>query len=189
MERLTARSENGTAIYKHPVPELEGLKVNRHAVLERCCQYEELEEKLQNTFGECDGLLEELVNSFFKHATAEVKEELKEARKVRLLTDGEVDKWLRWKGLEKEGKLIALPCKPGDTVYTNFSVSGWYMRKEKRPYEAKVVFVGISEDPFFNVKYAEGKMWQFKFSDIGKTVFLAQKEALEALEGMKYEKA
>ena len=81
----------------------------------------------------------------------------------------------------EQGKLIELPCKPGDTVYTNFSCSGWYMRKEKRPYEAKVVFVGISEDPFFNVEYAEGKMWQFKFSEIGETVFLTEQEALDGM--------
>ncbi len=100
-----------------------------------------------------------------------------------------IDKLSNYEDLEEDGKLIELPCKTGDTVYTNFSCSGWYMRKEKRPYEAKVVFVGISEDPFFNVEYAEGKMWQFKFSDIGKTVFLTEKEALEALEGIKHEKA
>lgn len=41
MERLTERSENGTAMYCYPTPEPEGWKENRHAVLERCCQYEE----------------------------------------------------------------------------------------------------------------------------------------------------
>lgn len=41
MERITDRSENGTAIYRHPTPEPEGWKENRAAVLTRCCQYEE----------------------------------------------------------------------------------------------------------------------------------------------------
>ena len=41
MERLTERSENGTAVYCHPTPKPEGWKENRHAVLERCCQYED----------------------------------------------------------------------------------------------------------------------------------------------------
>lgn len=29
-------------MYRHPTPEPEGWKKNRHAVLERCCQYEEI---------------------------------------------------------------------------------------------------------------------------------------------------
>lgn len=41
MERLTERSENGTAVYRHPTMEPEGWKANRAAVLERCCKYEE----------------------------------------------------------------------------------------------------------------------------------------------------
>lgn len=41
MKRLTERSENGTAVYRHPTPEPEGWKTNRASVLERCCQYED----------------------------------------------------------------------------------------------------------------------------------------------------
>ena len=41
MERLTERERNGCAVYCHPTPEPEGWKENRHAVLERCCQYED----------------------------------------------------------------------------------------------------------------------------------------------------
>lgn len=41
MERLTERSENGKAVYRHPTPEPEGWEANRSAVLERCCQYED----------------------------------------------------------------------------------------------------------------------------------------------------
>ncbi len=95
------------------------------------------------------------------------------------------------KKMEEQGKLMILPCKPGDTVYTNFSAQGWYMRKDKRPYKAIVTYVGLSENPdynCFNVLYGEGKMWQFKFSDIGKTVFLTEWQAKEALEVMRNEK-
>lgn len=86
---------------------------------------------------------------------------------------------------EEQGKLLPLPCFTGDTVYTNVAVQGWYLRKDKRPYKATVVYVGLSENPdfnCFNVLYGDGKMWQFKFSDIGKTVFMTEKEAKEALE-------
>lgn len=41
MERLTERSENGKAVYRHPTPEPEGWKANRSAVLDKCCRYEE----------------------------------------------------------------------------------------------------------------------------------------------------
>lgn len=30
------------------------------------------------------------------------------------------------------------PCNIGDTVYTNYSMQGWYFKKENRPYEAKL---------------------------------------------------
>lgn len=77
-------------------------------------------------------------------------------------------------------RLIELPCAVGDTMYTNQSMSGWYMQKKKRPYEAKIVFIGINGiDDIFNVELGEGKMLGFRFSDIGKTVFL-NREAAEA---------
>lgn len=79
---------------------------------------------------------------------------------------------------------IALPCKVGDTVYTNISMQGWYMRKKDRPYKAEVVFIGINNvDNFMNVKFENGNMLQFNFSQIGKTVFLSKEEAERALKG------
>ncbi len=87
---------------------------------------------------------------------------------------------------EEQGLLLKLPCKVGETVYTNFSMQGWYMRKKDRPYKAKIVFVGINGvDNFMNVELGKGAMLSFKFSDIGKTVFLTEQEAQSALEKMK----
>lgn len=84
--------------------------------------------------------------------------------------------------LEEQGKLPKLPCAVGDTVYTNKSIKGWYLRKGSRPYEAKVVFIGINGvDNFMNVDFGNGRMIQFKFSDIGETVFLTKNEAAEAV--------
>lgn len=79
---------------------------------------------------------------------------------------------------EKQSHSIELPLLVGDYVYTNYAVSGWYLRKQDRPYEVKVVFIGISESPFFNVEYGAGKMWQFKFSDIGSLVFVKREDAI-----------
>ena len=90
--------------------------------------------------------------------------------------------------VENQGLLLKLSCNVGDTVYTNFSMQGWYMRKKDRPYKAKIVFVGINgEDNFMNVDLGKGAMLSFKFSEIGKTVFLTEQEAQAALEKMKGE--
>lgn len=89
----------------------------------------------------------------------------------------------------REGRCVVSPCKVGDTVWTNFAMSGWYFRDRDKPYEAKVVFVGLNGSDemgggLFNVVYGKhDHMMQFRFSDIGKTVFLTREEAKEALEG------
>lgn len=93
------------------------------------------------------------------------------------------EKLKKYENLDEQGLLLKLPCKVGDTVYTNTSVQGWDFRKANRPYEAKIVFVGINEaDNYMNVDLKNGHMLQFKLSEIGKTVFLTQAEAEEALE-------
>lgn len=59
------------------------------------------------------------------------------------------------------------------------------MRKDKRPYIGRIVFIGLNaDDPYFNIILGEGKMLQYKFSDIGKTVFLTREEAEKALKEM-----
>ena len=96
-----------------------------------------------------------------------------------------VEKLKVYETAEEEGRLVVLPCKVGQCVYTNFSMSGWYMRKCKRPYIGRIVFIGLNvDDPYFNIILGEGKMLQFKFSEIGKRVFLAREEAEKALEEM-----
>ena len=97
-----------------------------------------------------------------------------------------LDKLKEYQRLEEQGLLLKLSCNVGDTVYTNFSMQGWYMRKKDRPYKAKIVFVGINgEDNFMNVDLGKGAMLSFKFSEIGKTVFLTEQEAQAALEKLK----
>lgn len=93
------------------------------------------------------------------------------------------DRLAEYEDLEEQGKLLKLPCAVGYTIYTNTSMQGWYFRKENRPYKAKVVFIGINgADNFMNVDFGNGRMLQFKFSDIGKTVFLTKSEAEAALQ-------
>lgn len=88
------------------------------------------------------------------------------------------EKLKMYEDLEEQGKLIKLPCTIGDILYTNFAVQGWYFREKNKPYEIKVVFIGINGvDNFINVAYENGNMWQFNFSDIGKRIFLTREEA------------
>lgn len=90
-------------------------------------------------------------------------------------------------GLLSNGVIVP-PVKVGQTVYTEISMRGWYFRSKDRPYSAKVVFIGLNDSEkmgggLFNVVYEkdDGCMWQFNFSDIGKTVFLTKEEAEAAL--------
>lgn len=85
----------------------------------------------------------------------------------------------------KEGRLVELPCNVGDIVLTNLAVNRDYYRAN-RPYACTVVFVKLilAEDfvgGYINVEYSGGQMWQFNFSDFGKTVFHTCEEAEAAL--------
>lgn len=80
--------------------------------------------------------------------------------------------------------VIVLPCKVGDTVYTNIATLGDYLRKKDRPYACEVVFIGLNTSEehgggFINVKY-HGCVFDFRFSDIGKAVFLTKEAAEKA---------
>lgn len=85
--------------------------------------------------------------------------------------------------VERKSNVITLPCAIGDTVYTNDTMQGWYLRKSDRPYEAKVVFIGINGVvDFMNVRLKDGFMLTFNFEDIGEKVFLTREDAQKALE-------
>ena len=92
---------------------------------------------------------------------------------------------------EEQGLLHRTQVAIGQTVYTNFAMSGWYLRDKDRPYKAKVVFIGLNDSEemgggFFNIAYEKlGCMMQFRFSDIGKSVFLTKEEAERELERIK----
>lgn len=87
-----------------------------------------------------------------------------------------------YKTLEEQGNLLKLPCAVGETVYTNTAIQGWHLKKKDRPYEVKVVFIGINgADNCMHVAYDNGCMSQFWFSEMGKTIFLTREEAETAL--------
>ena len=97
-------------------------------------------------------------------------------------TGNAIRRLAEYEDLEEQGRLLILPCAVGDTVYTNYSMQGWRFRKEKRLYEAKVVFIGLNgTDNYINIEFVDGHIFQFKFSDIGKTVFIIREKAEAAL--------
>lgn len=88
MERLTRRNHDGQA---------HATRVGYYDIIEKLAYYEELEEQLQSVYGECDGLLEKVVEGLVKHEGVEFEKPMK----ARLLTDEDVDKWDRLKGAEE----------------------------------------------------------------------------------------
>lgn len=100
----------------------------------------------------------------------------------------------KYEDAEEQGLLHRTPVAIGQTVYTNFAMSGWYLRNKDKPYKAKVVFIGLNVSQeegggFFNIAYEKlGCMMQFRFSDIGKGVFLTKEEAEAALQKMQEDK-
>lgn len=80
----------------------------------------------------------------------------------------------------REGKCVVLPCRVGDKVYCIQSYfNDAKMRSEKKVKCRVVDFIQSLPDLF----ECEGMI--YKFSDIGKIVFLTSEEAESALEKMK----
>ena len=77
---------------------------------------------------------------------------------------------------DKDGRLVVLPCKVGDTVY--FALLGRIIEKQ--------VFSIVSFSNSTRI-YCGGTSEYFRPEDIGKTFFLTREEAEKALEVMKDE--
>ena len=84
-----------------------------NTAIKKLAKYENLEEKLEKVYGECDGLLETAVDSLLRHEGAEIGT----PAKARLLTDEDVDEWFAYKEAKEQGLLVKLPIKPGDTFW------------------------------------------------------------------------
>ena len=85
---------------------------------------------------------------------------------------------------DKDGRVVALPCKVGDTLY---EVTG---RKTISEYRVKAIRVELF-CMFIEWEIEKGFVWQsltgITQNEIGKTVFLTREEAEKALEAMKDE--
>lgn len=104
-----------------------------------------------------------------------------------IINDSEtaIDKLARYEDAEENGRLIVLPCNIGDTVYF---IRGNYRKSRFKSIEAiRVTEINIKKDINGNLLppaiVANGS--RYRFSSIGKSVFLTREEAEKALEEMK----
>lgn len=90
-----------------------------------------------------------------------------------------IKKLATYEDLEEKGCLLKLPVAIGDTLYSNMSCSGDYERTSDKPYEHKVVFIGVNgNNNYFNtINIKTKRMFSFLFSDIGKIIFIDKKDA------------
>lgn len=93
--------------------------------------------------------------------------------------------------LAEQRKMMILPCKPGDTVYELCKCDDGIYRIYPMIVKSLVPYGQIKNDKNGNIcvwnVYAESDYtYMYKsFYDFGKTVFLNEPEAQEALEGLK----
>lgn len=156
-------------------------------------EYQQLEERLNKVYGDCDGLLLRVVEMLEKHPCIDVANN---TLKSRLLTDEAVDKWEEYKQLEEQGRLIKLPCKVGDTVYVVTSPFNVFddieydENTKEEVYEAYVSNVSFYECGEQYRIYAKATKHfigaYFRECDFGKTVFLTKSEAEAKLKELRH---
>lgn len=148
------------------------------AVYRKLKEYEDLEERLNKVYGDCDGLLLRVVSMLEKHPCVDMANN---TLKSRLITDEDVDKWEEYKQLEEQNRLAKLPCNVGDIVYgismgklislTVNEISIFYMKGEK----------------IINVKCQnKDKFRNYVEREFGKTVFLTQSAAEAKLKELRH---
>ncbi len=90
---------------------------------------------------------------------------------------------------DRDGRLVVLPCKVGDTVWV--TRNPWTGKLLKKPLDAyvngmKMYSHGLYVNLLFDTRKINGTR-DYEINHIGKTVFLAREEAEKTLEAMKDE--
>lgn len=97
---------------------------------------------------------------------------------------------------EKDGRLLVLPCKVGDTVYVRQAAVGFGYELDKYKEEiliGKITSFRVTETQrFMRIKFrttknGRARFGRFYFASIGNTVFLTREEAEAALGGEEHE--
>ena len=190
MNRLTGRMGNDNPYYPHCYESnCDGNCAAcdfDYEVSEKLASYEDLEEKLEEVYGECEGLLETVISHLVQHEDVEIGK----PKKARLLTDEDVDKWEDLKNAEEQGLLIKLPCKIDDIVF----VVGSKCLAEVVPHEECMkndcdYCIYGKEMIVFELKVEIWLLVHLVLNDcenwmLNKTVFLTKEEAEQALARM-----
>lgn len=71
-------------------------------------KYEDLEERLNKVYGDCDGLLESMIELLEEHSGVDIPDD---TVKALLLTNKAVDFYKECEDLDVQDRLIKLPCK------------------------------------------------------------------------------
>lgn len=108
---------------------------------------------------------------------------------MSVLDQDEYKKYLEWKKMDEQGRLIKLPFKPGDTVYI---IQKRYTKCIYGQEFDESVCCGCeaeecnSKKEYTIVPRKMNLNWIVnELNEFGKTVFTTEQEALKALEGMK----
>lgn len=166
MERLTKYLASGAATYDYPVDCCSGVDCNdrvaksayRQTCVERLAAYEDT------------GLTPEEIKKIGMETEAGCVKAIAwtygvDINRIRELAEA-----------DKDGCVIIVPCKVGDTVY--FALLGKIIEKQ--------VFSIVAFSNSTRI-YCGGTSEYFRPEDIGKTFFLTSEEAEKALEAMKNE--
>lgn len=173
MERLTKRLPSGAADYNYPkscyIGDRAGAdRISQSAFRQRCVE--------QLADYEDTGLTPEEFHAYWVFLEDMIGEQK---------ASEALDRFRQLVKADKDGRLVVLPCKVGDTVWITGSVRRLYSEK------VRTFFCG---DPSYSRGMADNgvKMIRTTGCDIpihefGKTVFLTREEAEKALEAMKKE--
>jgi len=168
MERLTKRLSSGAPTYNYPAscyfgddsgPDRIAQSAFRQRCVERLADYEDTGRTPEEVTA---------LGNLFDYALEESKtltEQLALLNRIRELAEA-----------DKNGCVIIVPCKVGDTVY--FALLGKIIEKQ--------VFSIVAFSNSTRI-YCGGTSEYFRPEDIGKTFFLTREEAEKALETMKNE--
>lgn len=113
--------------------------------------------------------------------------EAREAGKVLSSCDISFGRLAELLTADRDGRLVVLPCKVGDTVWV--TRNPWTGKLLKKPLDAyvngmKMYSHGLYVNLLFDTRKINGTR-DYEINHIGKTVFLTREEAEAALEAMK----
>ena len=182
MERLTKRLPSGAADYNYPAscyfddnsgPDRIAQSAFRQRCVERLSEYEDTRLEPEEVLPKDKA--DEIALKFMRLADLE---SLCSYDLLRELAEA-----------DKDGRLVVLPCKVGDTLWV--ARNPWTGELLKNPLDAyvngmKMYSHGLYVNLLFDTRKINGTR-DYEINHIGKTAFLTREEAEKALEAMKNE--